>query len=59
MTKIKVPFPQLPHNTFPPTVDWVLLAVSHLVTHEKALSKQDIQDNPLSYEQENMVHMPK
>lgn len=49
MTQTKVPFPQLPCNTFPPTVGWVLLAVSHVVGHEKPLSKQDIQHNPLSY----------
>lgn len=59
MTQIKVPFPQLPNNAFPATADWVLLAVSRIVAHEKPLSKQDTQGNPLPYEHENIAHIPK
>lgn len=51
--------PQLLDNAFPVTADWVLLAVQYIVAYENPLSKQDIQGNHLSYEHENMVHIPK
>lgn len=56
---MKVPFPRVPDNAFPYTADWELLAVPYIVTHEKPLSKQDIQGNPLVYEHENMIYTPK
>lgn len=37
LTQIKVPFPHLPYNTFPPTADLELLAVSPVAAHEKPI----------------------